>query len=211
MTEAGTVLTVNDLKPFRGDSVGRAVPGVTVQVREKNAQGVGEVWVKGPTVMAGYLDEPEQTNDVLVDGRLRTGDLGQLDAAGHLKLFGRAKNMIVTEGGKNVYPEDLETNFSDLDGCEEYCVFAANFVWPQSTMLDEKLMIVVRAREQATVAALVEQLRRRNRHLADYKRLGGYVLWDDEFPRTASMKVKRQQLALTLRDRLTRDAALQDL
>lgn len=208
MTEAGTVLTLNDLKPFRADSVGRAVPGVEVQIRAANDAGVGEVWVKGETVMAGYLDEPELTAEVLVGGWLRTGDLGRLDASGHLRLLGRAKNMIVTEGGKNVYPEDLETNFSDLDGCEEYCVFATNFVWPQATMLDEKLMIVVRASAETPVALLAEQVRKRNRHLADYKRLGAYVLWDQEFPRTASMKVKRQQLASALRETLNRESAL---
>src|SRR5690606_20406384 len=77
----------------------------------------------------GYLEAPELTAEALVDGWLRTGDLGLLDASGHLKLFGRSKNMIVTEGGKNVYPEDIENAFASLDGVEEYCVFAANYIW----------------------------------------------------------------------------------
>jgi long-chain acyl-CoA synthetase len=107
LTEAGTVLTVNDLKPFRADSVGVPVANTEVEIRNPNDDGVGEVWVRGPTVMLGYLDAPELTREVLVDGWLRSGDIGQIDASGHLKLFGRAKNMIVTAGGKNIYPEDV--------------------------------------------------------------------------------------------------------
>ena len=76
LTEAGTVLTVNDLKPFRADSVGAPVEGTELEVRDANDEGVGEVWVRGPTVMKGYLDAPELTAEALVDGWLRTGDLG---------------------------------------------------------------------------------------------------------------------------------------
>ncbi|MFI5309415.1 MAG: AMP-binding protein, partial [Polyangiales bacterium] len=108
LTEACTVLTVNDLKPFRASTVGRPVAGVELALRDVSADGVGEVYARGRTVMRGYLDAPELTAETLVDGWLRTGDLGVIDASGHLRLLGRAKNMIVTEGGKNVYPEDVE-------------------------------------------------------------------------------------------------------
>ena len=211
LTEAGTVLTVNDLKPFRGDSVGKPVPGVELELRDENDVGVGEVWVRGPTVMRGYRDEPELTRAAIVDGWLRTGDLGVLDAAGHLKLVGRAKNMIVTEGGKNVYPEDIEAGFSGLDDCEEFAVYAANYLWPTGRLGadSEQLVIVVRPKPGSNdeqVAALFEALRARNRRLADYKRLAGYVLWEREFPRTASQKLKRDPLARELRARCDRAA-----
>jgi long-chain acyl-CoA synthetase len=207
LTEAGTVLTVNDLKPFRGDSVGKPVPGVELVLRDQNEAGVGEVWVRGPTVMQGYLDEPELTREAIVDGWLRTGDLGTIDAAGHLKLVGRARNMIVTEGGKNVYPEDIEATFAGLADCEEYSVFAANYLWPTGKLTDEQLLIVVRPKNGTTdeqLADLLAELKVRNRKLADYKRLAGVVLWTDEFPRTASQKVKREPLARELRARLDR-------
>ena len=211
LTEAGTVLTVNDLKPFRGDSVGKPVPGVELELRGENDAGVGEVWVRGPTVMQGYLDEPELTREAIVDGWLRTGDLGTLDAAGHLKLVGRAKNMIVTEGGKNVYPEDIEAGFAGLDDCEEYAVFASNYLWPSGKLGDgnEQLVIVVRPKpgtDETRRAALITELQTRNRRLADYKRLHGYLLWEPEFPRTASQKIKREPLARELRAKVDRDA-----
>ena len=214
LTEAGTVLTVNDLKPFRGDSVGKPVPGVEIQIRDPNEQGVGEVWARGRTVMKGYLDAPDLTAEAIVDGWLRTGDLGFIDAAGHLHLVGRAKNMIVTEGGKNVYPEDIEALLGDLDGAEEMAVFAANFVWPTGRLTDDRLIAVVRPKkegERASEGDLLAALRRQNRRLADYKRLGGVVLWEHEFPRTASQKLKRDALARELREALDRTAALQDL
>lgn len=211
LTEAGTVLTVNDLKPFRGDSVGAPVEGTDLEIRNANENGVGEVWVRGPTVMKGYLEEPELTAEAIVDGWLRTGDIGEVDAAGHLKLRGRAKNMIVTAGGKNIYPEDIEANFENIEDCEELCVFAADYVWPGGGLADEELMVVIRPKEKKKITKdTLADLRERNRKLADFKRVTSYVIWNEEFPRTASMKVKRN----VLRDELAqkkRDKLLQSL
>lgn len=198
LTEACTVLTVNDLKPFRATTVGKPVAGVELLLRDINAQGVGEVYARGRTVMAGYLDAPQLTQEVLVDGWLRTGDLGTLDAAGHLRLYGRAKNMIVTEGGKNVYPEDVEAVFERVE-CEEFCVFAATYLWPARKVTAEQLTLVVRPNKQVSVTVLLAQIAAANLRLADYKRVALYLLWEQEFPRTASMKVKRDQLAQEIR------------
>jgi long-chain acyl-CoA synthetase len=199
LTEAGTVLAVNDLKPFRADSVGVPVANTEVEIRNRNDDGVGEVWVRGPTVMLGYLDAPELTREVLVDGWLRTGDIGQIDASGHLKLFGRAKNMIVTAGGKNIYPEDVENAFANLDGVEEYCVFAENFVWPGKSLTGEKLVLVVRPKTGVVVdAAFVERAHALSMRLAEYKRVHALLVTEGEFERTASQKVKRELLARSL-------------
>jgi len=128
LTEAGTAITVNDLKPFRADTVGKPLPGMEVRIVNPASDGVGEVSVRSKTVMAGYLNEPKLTAETIVDGWLLTGDLGRFDEAGHLKLAGRKKNMIVTEEGKNIYPEDIETVFESL-AVKEFCVFAANYIW----------------------------------------------------------------------------------
>jgi long-chain acyl-CoA synthetase len=114
LTEAGTVLTLNDFKPFRADTVGKPLPGVELRVLNPDSDGIGEVAATGKTVMSHYLDDPELTAETIVDGWLLTGDLGRFDTRGHLQLFGRKKNMIVTEGGKNIYPEDIETAFDCL-------------------------------------------------------------------------------------------------
>src|SRR5713101_7544901 len=142
LTEACTGITVNDLKPFRADTVGKPLPGMQVRIVNPDSDGIGEVSVRSKTVMAGYLNEPELTAESIVDGWLMTGDLGRFDATGHLQLFGRKKNMIVTEEGKNIYPEDIEAAFESLS-VKEFCVFAANYIWPKRSMVGEKLVLVV--------------------------------------------------------------------
>ena len=143
-TEAGTVISVNDFKPFRSDTVGKPLPGMEIRVVNPDAEGIGEVAVRSKTVMSHYLDDPEMTSETIVDGWLMTGDLGRVDASGHLQLFGRKKNMIVTEEGKNIYPEDIENVFEGLP-VKEFCVFAENYLWPERTMVGEKLVLVLRA------------------------------------------------------------------
>ncbi len=145
--------------------------------------------------MSHYLDDPELTVQTIVDDWLLTGDQGRFDGHGHLQLFGRKKNMIVTEGGKNIYPEDIETVFDGL-AVKEYCIFAANYVWPQKALGKEMLMLVVRLEpNQQWNDRLREEIVVRNRRLADFKRVGGYLVWEKDFPRTASLKIKRGELA----------------
>jgi long-chain acyl-CoA synthetase len=195
LTEAGTALTLNDLKPFRADTVGKPLPGVELRILNPDAEGVGEVAAHSKTVMSHYLDDPELTLETIVDGWLLTGDLGRFDGRGHLQLFGRKKNMIVTEGGKNIYPEDIETVFDGLP-VKEYCVFAANYVWPKKELGHEILVLVLRLEpNQMLDAKLLDEISIRNRRLPDFKRVERYLLWDKDFPRTASMKIKRQILA----------------
>jgi long-chain acyl-CoA synthetase len=103
--------------------------------------------------------------------------------------------MIVTEGGKNIYPEDIETVFDGLP-VKEYSVFAANFVWPKKELGRENLVLVLRLEQnQKFDGKLLEEISARNRKLPDFKRVGGYLIWEKDFPRTASMKIKRQVLA----------------
>jgi long-chain acyl-CoA synthetase len=195
LTEACTAITVNDLKPFRANTVGKPLPGVEVRILSPNSEGVGEVAVKSRAVMSHYLDDPELTAQTIVDGWLLTGDLGRFDGTGHLQLLGRQKNMIVTAGGKNIYPEDIEMVFDGLP-VKEYCIFAANYVWPQKSLGRETLVLVLRLEpNQQFDDALWGQMVARNRRLPDFKRVGGYLLWDKDFPRTASLKIKRGELA----------------
>ena len=195
LTEGGTALTLNDLQPFRADTVGKPLPGVELRILNPDASGIGEVAARSKTLMSHYLDDPDLTLETIVDGWLLTGDLGRFDGSGHLQLFGRKKNMIVTEGGKNIYPEDIETAFDGL-AVKEYCVFAANYVWPQKELGRELLVIVLRLElNQQFDSKLLQDVGAHNRRLPDFKRVGGYLIWDKDFPRTASMKVKRQALA----------------
>ena len=214
LTEAGTVLTLNDLKPFRADTVGKPLPGVELRVLNPDSEGIGEVAATGKTVMSHYLDDPELTAETIVDGWLLTGDLGRFDSSGHLQLFGRKKNMIVTEGGKNIYPEDIETTFDGLP-VKEYCVFAVNYIWPAKNLGQEMLVLILRLEpgQDGQAAEFSEQLKQeimaRNRHLPDFKRVGGCLVWEKDFPRTAAMKIKRLVLAEEIRKTLSRAAVVE--
>jgi len=158
-------------------------------------------------IMSGYLNEPELTAETIVDGWLRTGDLGKFDAQGHLHLSGRKKNMIVTEEGKNIYPEDIEAAFETLP-VKEFCVFAANYIWPKRSMFGEQLIIAIHLESaQQFTDALKQDISQRNNRLLNYKRIHGVVLFDEEFPRTASLKIKRNELAERL-SKLDRDRVI---
>ena len=209
LTEACTAVTLNDLKPFRADTVGKPLPGTEVRVRNPDADGIGEVAVLSRSVMSHYLDDPEQTAQTIVEGWLLTGDQGRFDQHGHLQLFGRKKNMIVTEGGKNIYPEDIESVFDGL-AVKEYCIFAANYLWPQKSLGKEMLVLVIRLETNQQFDDLLgEDVARRNRTLADFKRVGGYLVWEKDFPRTASMKIKRGELAAEIGARASRGAVVE--
>ena len=196
LTEAGTAVTLNDFNPFRPDTVGRPLPGMEVRIAESGDDAIGEVAVRSKTVMSHYLDDPAMTAETIVDGWLMTGDLGRMDATGHLQLFGRKKNMIVTAGGKNIYPEDIENAFEGLP-VKEFCVFAANYLWKQG---GEMLMIVLRLEPGREFnETLRRDLAERNRRLADFKRVRGFLIWERDFPRTASLKIKRNELAEQIR------------
>jgi len=208
LTEACTAVTLNDLKPFRADTVGKPLPGTEVRILNPDADNIGEVAVRSRSVMSHYLDDPEQTAQAIVEGWLLTGDQGRFETHGHLQLFGRKKNMIVTEGGKNIYPEDIESVFDGLP-VKEFCVFAANYLWPQKTLGNEMLVLAVRLEQnQEFDDKLREEISARNRRLADFKRVDGYLPWEKDFPRTASLKIKRGELADDIRNVKARESVV---
>lgn len=210
LTEAGTAVTLNDLNPFRANTVGKPLPGVELRILNPDFEGVGEVAVRSKTVMSHYLEDPEMTDETIVDGWLLTGDLGRLEPDGHLQLLGRKRNMIVTEGGKNIYPEDIEAVFEGIPA-KEFCVFAANYLWSQRALTGEQLVLVLRLEPgQDASEALRQDLVARNRRLPDFKRANGYLIWEEDFPRTASMKTKRAVLAEQIRQKTDR-AAVKEL
>lgn len=123
MTEAAPVLAAESSWERKTGSIGKAMPGVELQIFEPNEEGIGELIGRGPNIMLGYYENQEETDKVLVDGWLHTGDLASVDEDGYIFLHGRKKNVIVLKNGKNVYPEELEILIANLPYVEENMVF----------------------------------------------------------------------------------------
>ena len=112
LTEASPVVTLNPPSHFKVDSIGCPLPFIDMIIADKNEEGIGEIRIKGPNVCLGYLDDEENTKALFDEnGYMKTGDLGYMDSEKYVYLKGRAKNIIVTEGGKNVFPEEIEDMF----------------------------------------------------------------------------------------------------
>jgi len=201
LTEASPVLTLNPPDAPKDESIGKPLPGVEVRILHPDEDGVGELAFRGPMVMQGYYNNEEATRQVLTDdGFLRTGDLGYQDREGYLYICGRAKNLIVTPAGKNVYPEEIEAELNQSPyilesmvygrplqgGGEEVCAL----IVPDYETIGE--MVGKGHLGEETVRGLMEkEVRRLNRRLASYKRIKEFTLRDEELIKTSTKKIKR--------------------
>jgi len=195
LTETSPVLTVNPPFAPRAGSVGPALPNVELDVRNANLEGIGEVWAKGPSIMSGYLDNAEATREVLVDGWLRTGDLGRCDPEGYLFLTGRSNDLIVTGAAKNVYPDEVETRYADLPYARELCVFGV----PSNDGMGDTVHAVIVVDEPAASGLDRSSIEREIRlavasigeSLPTHQRIATLHFWDRELPKTSTLKAKR--------------------
>jgi long-chain acyl-CoA synthetase len=123
LTETSPILTLNPTEAYKETSVGKLIPRVQMRILDPGPDGRGEIAVKGPMVMKGYYKNPEATAEVFTpDGWFKTGDIGYMDGDDYVYLTGRAKNLIVTEGGKNVYPEEIENRFQLYSEVEQVLI-----------------------------------------------------------------------------------------
>jgi long-chain acyl-CoA synthetase len=204
LTETSPVVSVNRLANPDNVSVGPPVPGFEVKIDNPDEQGNGEIVVRGPSVMKGYYKNPEATHEVLSpDGWLRTGDLGRLDSKGMLHITGRAKNLIVTAAGKNVYPEEVEAVVGQNPYIAEILVVGQ---LNEATCREEVHAIIVpnyelidaerpEITEKELEDCIREQVRIESIKLADYKRIKHFELREEELPKTTTKKVKRYLFA----------------
>ena len=124
LTESSPVIAVEDDKYKKIGSIGKALPSLDAKIDNPNEEGIGELLVKGPTIMLGYYENDEATKEAIDDeGWLHTGDLAKIDKDGFIFITGRKKFVIVLKNGKNVYPEELEILINKIAGVKECFVY----------------------------------------------------------------------------------------
>lgn len=201
LTECAPIVTANQEANFRDDSIGLLLPGMEAIIDSPNADGIGELVVKGGNVMLGYFENRLATEKVLKDGWLYTGDLCRMDASGFYYVTGRKKNVIVTKNGKNIYPEEVEAYLNKSpyileslvwgkldEESEETFVYAQ--VVPAMDMIAEKLGKQDVSKDEIFKVIDLE-IKTVNRNMPLYKRIRRFTIRDEEFAKTSTKKIKR--------------------
>ncbi len=209
LTETSPVIAVNTLRHNRIGTVGRPVASVDIRIapHEGCTGRAGELWVRGGIVFREYYRNPRATAEHFHFDWFKTGDLVRRERGGYLRVIGRVKNIIVTDGGKNIYPEEIERVLGAAPEVKEVCVVGVR----QDGGGERPVAVVVPQREHLSAACggdraaqdrcLKQHLLARAAHLADYKRPKELIIRDD-VPKTATLKVKRA----VLREELERAA-----
>ncbi|MBD3179700.1 MAG: AMP-binding protein [Candidatus Latescibacteria bacterium] len=205
LTEASPVVSVNPPDRVKPGTVGPPLSGVEVTIDSPDENGIGEVVVEGPNVMKGYFNNPEETSRVLKNGRLYTGDLGKLDNDGYLTIKGRKKSVIVTAGGKNIYPAELESRLEKSEYVLECAVIPAQdrrgnsrpaaIIVPDYDALDYSVDIEKPLTDGKVRDIIAEQVGKVNAQLPDYKRISEFQITDGQLPRTTTNKLKRHMIS----------------
>ncbi len=203
LTEASPLATGTAISPMvcrKPGSAGPPLPRSTVKIVDPNEEGIGEIVYKGPNVMLGYYNMPEETAQTIRDGWLYTGDYGFLTDDGWLYITGRKKNIIVTKTGKNIYPEELEGYLNHLDFVEE------SMVYGYETDTDDEVLVAAQVRpdyeqiraehgddySDEQIKKLIEsQIMTLNGKLPNYKWVRKIDIRETEFIKTTTKKIKR--------------------
>jgi long-chain acyl-CoA synthetase len=202
MSENGPLISVSTPWHKNNVSVGLPVKDTEVKILDKNEDGVGEIAVKSPSLMLGYYNDPEATREAFTDdGYLKTGDLGYIDEQGFIFINGRKKNLIVTSGGKNIYPEEIEARFDssrviadilivgrrepDKGGERIFAVAVPNLETLGEDYPDREL-------DDAFLRGLVkDEIDAVNRGLLAHQKVSGFILRREPFEKNAQGKIRR--------------------
>ena len=183
MTECAPVISTTVSWNIRKKSVGQLLPNCEARIED------GEIWVRGSSVMQGYYKMPEETGETLVDGWLKTGDLGYVDEDGFLYLTGRRKNLIITKNGENVSPEELENRLGRSRLVQEVLVRESGGVIEAEIFPDYEY--AGRRKIEDIRAALQQEIDEYNKEAVSYKKIYSLKVRETEFEKTPSKKIKR--------------------
>jgi len=201
LTETAPIVALNPTWRYKEQSVGALVPGVEARILEPDPQGQGEIALRGPMVMRGYYGPSKAGGlELEANGWLHTGDVGWIDKEGYLYLTGRAKNVIVTEGGKNVYPEEIEDSFQSYPEIEQVLIrgFLIDpktkaegieaLIFPNTENFPDKPATPDHPSVVARIQAIINEV---NARLAGFKKINRHQVLDKPMEMTSTKKIRR--------------------
>ncbi|MBQ9297444.1 MAG: AMP-binding protein [Clostridia bacterium] len=201
LTETSPVISAGNDFYRRVGSIGKVFPSLKVKIVNKDRDGIGEIIVKGPSVMLGYYNNEEATKEVLKDGWFYTGDLGYFDKDNFLFISGRSKNVIVLKNGKNIFPEEMETLLCRIEGVKEAMVYGkpeekdddvkicAKIVYDKDIMKETYNL----ENEEEIKELLWEKVKEINKTMPAYKYIKEIIITTEELIKTTTQKVKRHE------------------
>lgn len=199
LTETSPVIAAEDDKYRRLGSIGKAFPSLDVKIEEPNEEGIGELVVKGPSIMLGYYQNEEATKETIdEEGWLHTGDLAKIDKDGYLYISGRKKFVIVLKNGKNIYPEELETLINKIEGIKESFIYGkpeedGDYKICAKIVYDEEIVEeIYGTKEEEELKELIwQEVKKANKMMPAYKYVREITITKEDLIKTTTQKIKR--------------------
>lgn len=206
ISECSPFLAANRDYYFKNDAAGMPLPEHDFEILDKDDEGIGEIAVKGDSVMLGYYNDPEGTKNTFYNEYFRTGDYGYIDKDGFIYIRGRKKNVIVTRNGKNIYPEDIEILYENSKIISEIVVdemieektnneTIVAYIYPNFENLEK---ILNKPKEDILLKEIVplvrEEIKQNNQKISSFKRIHYFSIYETEFEKTTTKKIKRQSI-----------------
>lgn len=207
LTETSPVIGVETNEAFRVGSIGKALPHVQARLEDVNAEGIGELVVKGPNIMMEYYQNEEATKESLRDGWFYTGDLATIDEDGYIFICGRKKSVIVLKNGKNIFPEEMENLVNRIEGVKESFIFGkSNKTDKDDIKIHVKVVIDKDTVKEAYKVETAEEIHKAinnklkaiNKTMPLYKAIRGLIVTETPLIKTTTNKIKRQEEIKTI-------------
>ena len=202
LTETSPVVAIGTNKNYSLGSIGKTVPSVEAKLVDVNEEGIGELVVRGPSIMLGYYENEEANKESLKEGWFYTGDLAKIDEEGYIFICGRKKSVIVLKNGKNIFPEELENLVNKIEGVKEAFIFGKvqsddknNIKINVKIVFDRDVIkdVYKVEKNEDIYTVLAKKIKEINQTMPSYKAIRGIMLTEEPLIRTTTNKIKRQE------------------